>query len=110
MTTPDYPRHLQTALDDTEHGNTHQCVVFESALDEASPLGVSVVGYVSITRQIPRAPVYDGNGRCPDIGSLPLEDRQIWVKASSVHVGKKYGFSNQVVQQVKNSEIFAIWD
>ena len=110
MTTPDYPRHLQTALDDTEGRNTHQRVVFEKASEEADPLGVIVVGHVSIPRQTFKAPVYDGKGRCPDIGGLAVEDRRIWVKANSVHVGKKFGGSKQVVRQVKNSELFAIWD
>ena len=67
MTIPGYPQHLQTVLDDTEDRNTHQRVVFEKVLEEPSPLGV----------RTSKVPVYDGNGRCPDIGALLVEDRRI---------------------------------
>ena len=105
MTTPQYQRPLQTSLDDTIGSTVRGRVVFETL-----PAGqVSIAGEIGYARVAGaggnKSPVYDGEGRVPDLGSLPKEERRIWVRAASV-----FSPGRKKVRTVADHEMFAIWD
>ena len=96
------PRPLQTSLDDTADVKGQRGRAFEpKAQDSDLPhLGVGLVRLKDGTR----APVYDGQGLGPDVGSLHWKDRRFWVRAKSVYR------KQPVIRQVVYHEILSVWD
>ena len=74
MTAKDFNRPLQTALDDTVSGVSG--AAFEGLSPREDPRD-GWVGYAHHSRKAERRPVYDGAGKAPDLGSLPLGARWI---------------------------------
>jgi len=80
MMAPQFPRPLQTSLDDTQGELRQRAVEFEET-QESMLLKAGIIGYASIKNQMDRTPVYDASLLGPDIiGSFSPVDRMIWVK------------------------------
>ena len=96
------PRPLQTSLDDTANVKGQRGRAFEpKAQDSDLPhLGIGMVRLKDGTR----APVYDGQGLGPDVGSLHWKDRRFWVSAKSAYR------KQPIVRQVVYHEILSVWD
>ncbi|KAL7534634.1 LOW QUALITY PROTEIN: hypothetical protein ACHAXR_008891, partial [Thalassiosira sp. AJA248-18] len=103
MIAPQYPRSLQTSLDDTLGSTFGQGQVqFEKLRLKEAPRD-NVIGYVSVKRQTVRAPVYDSNGQAPDIGNMPNSG-----ELSGYELVKTPG--KKLIRTVKQHELQAMWD
>ena len=87
MMAPQYPHILQTALDNTlpgfvpAEGNRRRSLALDPPEESGEPVDGDAIGLVTLRRQDNRQPVFDGNGRAPDISKL--KDKQIWVLVNS---------------------------
>ena len=99
MTMNQYPRSLQTVLDDTLGSNR----VAESFENEPSSEGSSV-GQVRGQKSGNLQPVYSATRLGPDLSTMRARDRLIWVKANSVRS------PHPVLRQVNIHELHAMWD
>ena len=69
---PQFPKLLQTALDDTQGGQWG--VVFERTIIGPA-LQDNIVGHVTFNKE--EFPVYDSSKLGPDVGSLPTKEKLI---------------------------------
>ena len=104
MMAPQFPRPLQTSLDDTQGELRQRAVEFEET-QESTLLKEGIIGHAAIKNQMSWTPVYDASLTGPDIGSLSPGDRTIWVEANSV-----FGWGKRIIRPVNSAELFAIWD
>ena len=106
MTTENYRRTLQTALDDTvvkPIGN----IKFEPRTLEVRSTVDNVVGRVRSNKHGPPRDVYSGQGLAPDLSALTHETRDnMWVECASVRSKN----SVPIVRQVEPYELLAMWD
>ena len=109
MMAPQYPRTLQTALDDTlpgfapAEGNRRGGLALEPPDESGEPVDNNAIGMVTLRGHDNRHPVFDGNGRAPDISQL--KDKQIWVLANSCMSPLR-----RVIRQIKYHEVLSLWD
>ena len=103
MTTAEYQRPLQTALDDTIGRHGPHIKLF----DLFSTPRDSVVGEVTVTSrgQSWKAPVYSSAGFAPDVSRVLPKERELFVQAESV-----YAPGDSLVRAVKRHEVLSIWD
>ena len=99
LTRDTLPWTLQTALTDTIGATRGRTFELRTGLDPPEAIGV-----LSSSPQAHPKLVYSGDAERPDLSTIPLRDRYIWVWAHSV-------FSKTpVLRQAKTSELMAIWD
>ncbi len=109
MMAPQYPRTLQTALDDTlpgfgpAGGRRGGGLTLEPPGEPGRPGDGDIAGTVTILGQESRHTVWDGEGRAPDISQM--QGKQIWVKANSC-----MSPSRRVVRPLKYHEVLSLWD
>ena len=86
MMAPQFPRPLQTALDDTLGESRRATVVVEEA-QTATPTNElpHILGFAPTSKVKYKTPVFDASRRGPDIGSLTRAERNFWVSANSVY-------------------------
>ena len=99
---PQYPRTLQTALDDTLGPPSWRQKVLETR-----PHGFEdhkdAAFVVSRANGNELTPVYEGSGHGPDLGTVGLS--RMWVKARSVR-----GRGKTVIRPIADYELQSIWD
>ena len=103
MKVSDYPRTLQTSLDDTLGGRGKTGRTFE-VRPANSDLPLLAIGQV-LHKGGRTSLVYDGKGRGPDLHTLSHNDRYFWVLAQTI-----YSRKDPVVRSVAYHELLAIWD
>ncbi|KAL7532942.1 hypothetical protein ACHAXR_006517 [Thalassiosira sp. AJA248-18] len=111
MMTPQFSRPLQTALHDTIGEFRDRAVSFDKVLSTKPLHGPHVAGYASIHGRMDKKAVFDTSCAAPDVGSLPWNERTIWVEANSVYGRRSSaGIKRKVIRPVDPSELLAIWD
>ena len=99
MTMSNYPRTLQTALDDTV-GTDSEKVTFEPQ----EGLAQNVVGFIRHRKCRWKAHVFDSNGLGPDLFAWGQKPTDLWVRARSVMS------KHPIIRRIQMSEIGAMWD
>ena len=96
-----YPRHLQTALDDTLGGRLCKQV---NSFEPWENLGVSVLGRLLDATSKEMVPVYSAKKVDPDILGMKFEDRFFWVETATV------ASKEPVIRGAVAEELQAMWD